>query len=230
MQNTSIQISDIERFKQKLQDSLRKEASTYQTIKIAKDNNVYVLGDKDNLVYFIEKGQVKLQALSPDGKECILTIHSLGDIFGELSISGSKERMETAVAMTSVQLKPIPFSKFLQHLTKESLLEDFVKYLTVRVAEQQQVIANLVTVDSEHRLGKTLLQLAQSIGKKYSYGTRIIGLKISHEELSEMIGTTRPRISLFMQRFRNLGLLMITKERYIIIEEQKLANYLENLD
>ena len=68
-----------------------------------------------------------------------------------------------------------------------------MRYLAVRIADQQQVIANLVTVDSEQRLGKTLLQLARSMGKKDPRSFRI-ALKITHDELSEMVGTTRPRI------------------------------------
>ena len=76
-----------------------------------------------------------------------------------------------------------------------------MRYLAVRIADQQQVIANLVTVDSEQRLGQTLLQLARTMGKKDPLGIRI-ELKISHEEFSEMVGTTRPRITFFMQRFR----------------------------
>ena len=72
-----------------------------------------------------------------------------------------------------------------------------MRYLAVRVADQQQIIANLVTVDSEQRLGQTLLQFARIMGKKDPNSIRI-ELRISHEELSEMVGTTRPRVSLFM--------------------------------
>jgi hypothetical protein len=95
----------------------------------------------------------------------------------------------------------------------------------VRIADQQQVIANLVTVDSEQRLGKTLLQLARTLGKRDQQSTRI-ELKISHDELSEMVGTTRPRISLFMQRFRNLGLIETNLDRFLVINEKKLADYI----
>ena len=104
-------------------------------------------------------------------------------------------------------------------MSRDSLLEGYVRYLAVRIAEQQQVIADLVTVDSEQRLGKTLLQLARTLGKQDQQSTRI-ELKISHEELSEMVGTTRPRISLFMQRFRNLGLIETNLDRFLVINEK----------
>ena len=125
-------------------------------------------------------------------------------------------------------LRQIPSSQFLARLSRDSLLEGFVRYLAVRIAEQQQVIANLVTVDSEQRLGKTLLQLARTLGKKNQQSTRI-ELKISHDELSEMVGTTRPRISLFMQRFRNLGLIETNLDRFLVINEEKLTDYLARI-
>ena len=89
-----------------------------------------------------------------------------GDIFGELCLSGLGTRVETAIAMEETVLKQIPCPKFFARLSRDGLLEGFVQYLTVRIADQQQVIANLVTVDSEQRLGKTLLQLAHKLGKK----------------------------------------------------------------
>ena len=178
------------------------------------------------MVFFIESGRIKLLMLSPEGKECLLAIHSAGDIFGELCLSGSGARLETATAMEQTILKKIPRSQFLARLSHDSLLEGYVRYLAVRIAEQQQVIADLVTVDSEQRLGKTLLQLARTLGKKDLESTRI-ELKISHDELSEMVGTTRPRISLFMQRFRNLGLIETNLDRFLVVHEKQLASYLD---
>ncbi len=98
----------------------------------------------------------------------------------------------------------------------------------MRVADQQEVIANLVTVDGEQRLGKTWLHLAGQLGEKGPRSTRI-GLRISHEELSEMIGTTRPRVSVFMQRFRNLGLIELSEQHFLIVKEAKLAAYLKSI-
>lgn len=220
------QASLCDEFKQKLSESLQQESLNSRTVKIARHANVYTCGDNDEMVYFIESGRIKLLMLSPEGKECLLAIHSAGDIFGELCLSGTGARLETATAMEDTVLKKIPRSQFLARLSRDSLLEGYVRYLAVRIAEQQQVIADLVTVDSEQRLGKTLLQLARALGKKDQHSTRI-ELKISHEELSEMVGTTRPRISLFMQRFRNLGLIETNLDRFIVIHEKQLTSYLD---
>lgn len=217
-----------DRFKQQLRDSLLRETLNSRSITIEKHDHVYTCGDQDEMVYFVESGQVKLLMLSPEGRECLLAIHTEGDIFGELCLSGLSTRLETAIAMEETILKQIPCSKFFARLGRDELFEGFVQYLAVRIADQQQVIANLVTVDSEQRLGKTLLQLARKLGKKDPRSIRIES-KISHEELSEMVGTTRPRISVFMQRFRNLGLIETNADHFLIIKEQKLTAYLAQI-
>jgi len=222
------QTPQAEEFKQQLRDSLQRETLNSRAVKIARHSNVYNCGDQDEMVYFIETGQVKLLMLSSEGRECILAIHTAGDIFGELCLSGLGARLETATAMKQTSLKQIPCSQFFARLSRDSLFEGFVRYLAVRIADQQQVIANLVTVGSEQRLGKTLLQIARTLGKKDPRSIRI-ELKISHEELSEMVGTTRPRISLFMQRFHNLGLIETNKDHFLIIKENKLTDYLAQI-
>ena len=215
-------------FKKQLGESLLDETQNSRAVKIARHDNVYTCGDQDEMVYFIENGQVKLLMLSSEGKECLLAIHSEGDIFGELCLSGLGARVETATAMKVTTLKQIPCSQFFARLSHDSLFEGFVRYLAVRVADQHQVIANLVTVDSEQRLGQTLLQMARTMGKKDPRSIRI-ELKISHEELSEMVGTTRPRISMFMQRFKHLGLIETNKDHFLIIKEHKLTGYLAHI-
>jgi CRP-like cAMP-binding protein len=164
------QTPQAEAFKNQLRTSLIRETLNSRGIKIARHANVYACGDQDEMVYFIESGQIKLLMLSSEGKECLLAIHGEGDIFGELCLSGLGARLETATAMKATTLKQIPSSKFFARLSQDSLFEGFVRYLAVRIGDQQQVIANLVTVDSEQRLGQTLLQLARTMGPaQHSY-------------------------------------------------------------
>ncbi len=222
------QTPEAERFKKQMRDSLQHETLNSRAVTIARHANVYTCGDQDEMVYFIETGQIKLLLLSPEGKECLLAIHGSGDIFGELCLAGLGARHETAVAMKETKLKQIPCAQFFARLSRDSLSEGFVRYLAVRIADQQQVIGNLVTVDSEQRLGQTLLQLARTMGKKDPRSIRI-ELKISHEELSEMVGTTRPRVSFFMQRFRNLGLIGTNNDHFLIIKENKFTDYLAQI-
>jgi len=133
-----------EMFKQQLRDSLRRETSGLRAIKIAKHTNIYNCGEKGATVYFIESGQVKLVTVSVEGKECILAIYAAGDVFGEMCIAGSGERMETATAMEKTELKLIPCATLFARLSNDSLLEGFARYLAARIADQTQVISNLV--------------------------------------------------------------------------------------
>jgi CRP-like cAMP-binding protein len=223
------QTSDIDCFKQQLRTALRHEARQCHAFTIAKHANVYTCGDQDESVYLVESGQIKLLMLAPDGNECLLAIHTAGDVFGELCLARLGERLETATAMEKTVLRLIPYAQFFMCLSRHALLESLVRYLAIRIANQQEVIANLVTVDSEHRLAQVLLHLARKLGKQDSCGIRI-EQRITHEELSAMVGTTRPRISTFMQRFRELGLIEISAERILIVKEKKLTAYLDRVN
>jgi CRP/FNR family transcriptional regulator, cyclic AMP receptor protein len=212
-------------FKRQLRDSLQRETRGSRAIKIGKHTNLYNCGDKGDTMYFIESGQVKLVTVSQAGKECILAICTAGDVFGEMCIAGPEERLETATAMEETELKLIPYSRLFTRLANDSLLEGFARYLAARIAYQTQVISNLVMVDCEHRLGTILLQLAHRLGNRDPLSVRI-EKRISHQELSAMVGTTRPRITEMMQRFRELGLIEKSAERFLVVREQKLTDYL----
>lgn len=212
-------------FKKRLLDSFQLENLKFKTVRPARHCNVYVCGDPAEALFFIELGQVKLLMPSLQGKECLLALHTAGDMFGELCLEGPGRRQETATVMEAAVLKCIPRDKLFQHLSRHSLLESFVQYLAARLAEQQRVMGTLLMVNSEHRLGETLLALARKLGQPDPRSTRI-EQKITHEELSEMVGTTRPRITSFMLLFRTLGLIEITPEHFLIIKEKKLADYL----
>ncbi len=216
--------------KQQMNHSLHQATQHSPALTIAKNAHVYQRGDQDEQVYFIESGKVKLVMPSPEKRDCLLAIHAEGDIFGELCLSGADTRLETATAMEETVLKQIPRPKFFARLERDAqLVSGFVQYLTARVADQQQVIADLVTTDSEQRLGKTLLRLARTLGKPDLNNGIRIEPRITHEELSEMVGTTRPRISVFMQRFRTLGLIETNAEHFVTIKEKQLTDYLAQI-
>lgn len=218
----------VDLFKQKLRASLKRATRHSAGIKLEPSSAVYSRGDRDEKVYFIESGQIKLLMLAAEGRECILAIHAAGDVFGELCLSGLDARAETAVAMEQTVLKQIPCDRFFSRLKDEALFEGFVQYLAVRIADQQQIIANLVTVDSEQRLGKTLLRLARTKGKRDPHSIRI-ELRITNEELASMVGATGSRVGIFMQRFHNLGLIETNADDFLVIKEAKLADYVAHL-
>jgi CRP/FNR family transcriptional regulator, cyclic AMP receptor protein len=218
----------LDQFKEQLRRLLRQEAEHCRTIQFAKHAHVYTCGAPAGTIYFVESGLIKLLMLAPNGHECLLALLTTGDIFGELCLAGLDRRQETATAMETTIVKAMPRAHFLVCLRRAALFEGFVQYLAVRIADQQEIIANLVTVDSEQRLGKTLLYLASKLGKP-EYGHICIEQRISHEELSLMVGTTRPRISTFINRFQEFGLIEVSSERFLIIKEEQLSAYLEQI-
>ena len=222
------QTPEIDRFQQKLRESLRQEAAHGRTVALARGETTYVCGDQGETVYFLRSGQVKLSMVSPAGRECLLGILVAGDIFGELCLSGLRKRQETATAMAKTLVTALPCTQFLMCLSRDALLEGFVQYLALRVADQQEVIAQLVTVDSEQRLGAILLDLARRLGKQDPRSIRI-EQRITQEELAAMVGTTRQRVCGFLQHFRELGLIELSAERFLIVKEAKLAEYLAQI-
>jgi CRP-like cAMP-binding protein len=212
-------------FKDRFLESLQRPSFDFPTLHVSRHRNVYVCGDPADALYFVESGQVKLLMLSSEGKACLLGIQTAGDIFGELCLADSGPRQEAAIAMKDTKLRRLPRSLFLEHLTRNSLLEGFARYLAARVGNHQQAIASLITVDSEHRLAETLLLLAQKLGRPNSDSTRIEH-KITHEELAEMVGTTRPRITEFLLKFRGLGLIDVNRDRFLVVQQHALSQYL----
>jgi CRP-like cAMP-binding protein len=209
-------------FERSVLSALATESSAVSR-RIAKRGVVYAGGSRDDKVYLVVAGQVKLIMQSPAGKECLLGIHTTGDFFGESCLSGVP-RHETAVAMSNIVVKQVSGSRFLALMLESGLIGDLVRYLAGRLSEQQQLITNLATAGCEYRLGVALLRLSEKLASCDSYG---LAQKISHQELSQMVGTTRPRVSEFMQRFRDRGLIDITPDSRILVREQLLRQYLE---
>ncbi len=221
-------IHAVDVFKHNIASVFRRESLDCRVIRVPKRDHVYTCGDSDPSLYFVESGKVKILLLSEDGKECLVAIHTSGDIFGELSLSGQSVRHDTAVAMEDAVLKQIPRRSFLNILKRESLLEGLAQYLSVRIAEQQDVISSLLTANAEKRLVTTLLRLGRRLGKNHPRSI-LIEQRISHEELAEMVGTSRPRIGIFLKRFRQLGLVEISRERHLVLKEKRMVDYLARL-
>jgi CRP-like cAMP-binding protein len=206
------------------------EATTSTTSSVFESHiSIYNAGDRADRVYLLTSGRVKLVTMSPLGKECLLAILTAGHIFGELCLDAARSRrFETARTMSRTVVKAMPVPAFHAWLCREELQGAFVQYLIDRVVQQQQVITSLVTVDCQRRLGELLLLLARTLGTPDSRSVRI-DARISHEELSQMVGTTRPRVTTFINRFRSLGLIELGPRRQMIVREAQLAAHLDSL-
>lgn len=202
----------------------RRSRST-TTVRLRRNEMLYRSGEQDNNVYLIVEGRLKAVTLTRGGRGCLLDIYSGKDIVGESCLLGT-DRNETATAMVPTTLRRISCRSFLEALTDGGLLEDYLRYLTERLYQQQEVITHLVTADSEQRLAATLLRLAKKLGTQHPGGVRI-DQKITQEELSAMVGTTRSRVGYFLKRFKDDELIDNTPDSRLIIDEMKLGRYLE---
>jgi CRP-like cAMP-binding protein len=206
---------------------LKRDFFAAAPVNVRKNAHIYNCGDHDQSIYVIESGLIKTVMYAKDGKSCLLSIYGAGDIFGELCLF-SLERRETAITMSASLVRRIPLASFRATLANEDILEAFLKLLTLRLSEQQQIIANMVTMDSERRLAAALLTLAKKLGKQHDTGISIEE-KITQEELSVMVGTTRSRVGYFLKRFRAAGLVQRTPDCYLLINEQHMSRYLDSV-
>jgi CRP-like cAMP-binding protein len=195
-----------------------------QTVFVPKQCNLYMSGDKDGMIYWIHSGHVKLIVNTSRGKECLLDIYAAGDFFGESSLLSAEARLETATAMDASVVKKLPCELFLAGLNLPES-RSFITQLGGRLLEQRRFITDLTTLNCECRLGKVLLRLGSRLGRPHSEG-RIIDLRISQEELSHLVGTTRPRVTEFMNKFRKLGMVNLGVGQRIIVNEPRLLSYL----
>src|SRR5438445_9957641 len=170
-----------------------------------KKQTIFVQGDSSDAVFYIQKGKVRLTVVSKSGKEATIGILSEENFFGEGSLAGQALRMGPAAAMTDCQILRIEKKAMMDALHHEHTLSDmFVAYLLARNIRYEEDLVDQLFNSSEKRLARVLLMLAH-FGKEGVPETVVP--KISQETLAEMVGTTRSRVSFFMNRFRNMGFI-----------------------
>jgi CRP/FNR family transcriptional regulator, cyclic AMP receptor protein len=166
---------------------------------------IFTQGDPSDAVFYLQTGKVRLTVLSKTGKEATIGILSDGSFFGEGSLAGQALRMGSATAMTDCAVLRIEKKAMVDALHREHTLSDlFMAYLLGRNIRYEEDLVDQLFNSSEKRLARILLLLAH-FGKEGVPETVIP--KISQETLAEMIGTTRSRVSFFMNRFRKLGFI-----------------------
>jgi CRP/FNR family transcriptional regulator, cyclic AMP receptor protein len=174
-------------------------------VTLPKKQTVFSQGGLADAVFYIQKGKIKLAVLSKSGKEATIGILKEGDFFGEGCLTGQPRRMCSANTMTDCTVMRIDKKSMMEVLHRERAFSDmFLAYLLTRNIRYEEDLVDQLFNSSEKRLARILLLLAQ-FGKDGKPETVIP--KISQEMLAEMIGTTRSRVSFFMNRFRKLGFI-----------------------
>ena len=174
-------------------------------LNIKKNQHVFEQGDVADTVFYVQKGRVKLTVLSEQGKEAVVGILEAGQFFGEGCLNGHTLRIATTTAMEECVITSITKEAMLATLRSEPKFSElFMAYLLTRNSRVEEDLIDQLFNSSEKRLARLLLLLAH-FGKEGI--AQPILLDISQETLAEMIGTTRSRVSYFMNKFRKLGLI-----------------------
>ena len=168
-------------------------------------HTIFSQGSPADAVFYIEKGKVKLTVLSARGKEAVVAILGSGDFFGEGGLAGQPLRMATATSMTECSILRIKKETMIRMLHDERAFSElFMSYLLSRNTRIEEDLVDQLFNSSEKRLARILLLLTR-FGKEGQHEQVVP--RISQETLAEMVGTTRSRVSFFMNKFRKLGLI-----------------------
>jgi len=173
--------------------------------KFPKRTVIFTQGDAADAVFYIQKGKVKVTVVSDQGKEAVVAVLNAGEFCGEGCLTGQAKRIATASAMTDCEIMRLGKTAFAQVLNAEPRLSEmFMSYLLLRTIRVEEDLVDQLFNSSEKRLARALLLLA-NFGKEGRPEPVIA--KVSQETLAEMIGTTRSRVSFFMNKFRKLGFI-----------------------
>jgi len=172
-------------------------------LELERGETIFAQGDTADAVFYVHKGKIKLTVVSQTGKEATVGVLGEGSFFGEGSLAGQSLRMGSASAMTDCMVLHIEKQAMVEALHRERLFSDlFVSHLLARnIRYEEDLVAQLFN-SSEKRLARILLLLAH-FGKEDK--PELVIPKITQESLAEMVGTTRSRVSFFMNRFKKLG-------------------------
>lgn len=176
-----------------------------KTLTFLKKESIFAQGDSADAVFYVQKGKVRLTVVSKVGKEATIGIVNEGNFFGEGSLAGQLLRMGSAAAMTDCTILRVEKKAMMEALHREPAFSElFVAYLLARNIRYEEDLVDQLFNSSEKRLARVLLLLAH-FGKEGTPETVVP--KISQETLADMVGTTRSRVSFFMNRFRKLGFI-----------------------
>jgi CRP/FNR family transcriptional regulator, cyclic AMP receptor protein len=169
-----------------------------------KNQKIFSQGVRADSVFYIQEGKVKVYVISERGKEAVVALHGSGDFFGEGCLTGQSLRLATAVAMTECVIMRLDKAAIVRVLHDEpKFSEMFMSYILTRNARIEEDLVDQLFNSSEKRLARVLLLMA-NFGKE---GKPEPMITVSQETLAEMIGTTRSRVSTFMNKFRKLGFI-----------------------
>jgi CRP/FNR family cyclic AMP-dependent transcriptional regulator len=198
MKGKSMRVFDVEAF-------LSSAGTARKVLECRRKQRIFSQGDAANTVLYVQEGAVRLSVISAAGKEAVVGMMGPGDFFGEGCLAGQPLRMGSAIALVPTRLLVVEKKKMVRMLHEQHALADrFIKYVLARNIRIEEDLIDQLFNSSEKRLARALLLMAR-------YGMegppRRMKVNVSQEILAEMVGTTRPRVNYFMNKFRKLGFI-----------------------
>jgi CRP/FNR family transcriptional regulator len=190
-----------------------------------KNQVVFLEEEAGTYMYIVLAGKVKVTKSTPGGKESILTIHRQGDFFGEMSLLDGKSSPATVSAMEDCKIAAISAADFNRHLmTNEKVVRQIIKVLCARLRHVWAQIQSLSYSTAEARIRGGIRQLSMKHGVADARGI-IIDLKITHQEIAEMVGTSRETVTRTLARLQKDGIIQIEGRRIILLDPHKLMSH-----
>lgn len=191
--------------------------------KYGKDVTIFSKGDPSNALFIVKSGKVRILSLSDRGTETIVHILKEGAIFGELLLS-EEQRAFTAVAGTDALVTVLSKGSLTELLAAiPTISKNFIRLLSMRLAKVERDFGDFGHTWSYNRLAKVLLRLCEEHGKETPAGT-VIPLRLTHEDLANLIGTTRETVTTQMIRFRRRGLVK-RQDRFLVVNKPRLEEF-----
>jgi CRP/FNR family transcriptional regulator len=194
-----------------------------------KDEIIFFENDSVKKLYLLVNGKVKLSMLSAEGKEKVLTILQEGDIFGELSLFDEDPHPLTAEAMDDARLLIIPWNEMEKMIIKRpSLAIKIIEALSKKTRLLTSQVRELVFQDAAGRLASLLSRLAEDFGREIEEGT-VIDLVLTHQEIANLIGSSRVTVTKLINKFIDDGMITIKKRKIIIKDFESLGERLQTI-
>lgn len=193
-----------------------------KTIAVKKNDIIYPCGGGGSL-FFIESGHVRVSTQTTDGTMCNIGFYTAGDIFGETGLAG-EVIAETAVALTDSTLKKIDILKKLSMNKSDEISHKLIAYLAKTIIIHQNTLSSFIAFNSEKRLAYVLMRMSSDTHNEKNQ-LSLIKNKITHQDLSYLIGTTRSRVGHFMNDFLKKGIIKKSDNCFLVVDRNLIKKY-----
>ncbi|MFH1130366.1 MAG: Crp/Fnr family transcriptional regulator [Pseudomonadota bacterium] len=182
----------------------------------------FMKGDPGNSIYFVSAGRVKISRITPDGKELTIAYRGVGESFGELCLEDGTPRQDMAEAMENTTAVVIPRERFEKLLQSQvDLAYNFCRMLCLDRRELELRFENVVFKDVNTKIAELLLSLSVERGVEVENGI-LLDVKITHQEMANLIGSTRETVSLTLAQFKRSGLIRFEGRKIVIRDRERL--------